>query len=52
VRAYYRTWYQDLVTALPKVENGSIAVPPGSGLGMELAPDLSQRFTVSVSKSP
>ena len=52
VRAYYRTWYRDLATALPKVENGSITVPPGPGLGMELAPDLSQRFTVSVSKSP
>jgi galactonate dehydratase len=52
VRAYYRTWYQDLATALPKVENGSISVPLGSGLGMELASDLSQRFTVSVSKSP
>lgn len=52
VRAYYRTWYQDLVTALPNVESGSITVPPGPGLGMELAPDLSKKFTVSVRKSP
>jgi galactonate dehydratase len=44
VRAYYRTWYQDLATALPKVENGSITVPPGPGLGVELQPDLSKRF--------
>ena len=47
VRAFYRTWYRDLVTALPKVENGMITVPPGPGLGMELAPDLDKRFTVS-----
>jgi L-alanine-DL-glutamate epimerase-like enolase superfamily enzyme len=46
VRAYYRTWYRDMVTALPRVENGHITVPPGAGLGMELAPDLDERFTV------
>ena len=46
VRAYYRTWYQDLATALPKVENGSITVPPGPGLGVELKPDLGKRFSL------
>ena len=46
VRAYYRTWYQDLATALPKVENGSITVPPGPGLGVELQPDLGKRFSL------
>jgi galactonate dehydratase len=46
VRAYYRTWYQDLATALPKVENGSITVTPGSGLGVELQPDLGKRFSL------
>src|SRR5260370_2224708 len=46
VRAYYRTWYGDLVTALPKVENGMISVPPGPGLGLELVPDLDKKFTV------
>ena len=40
VRAYYHTWYRDLMTALPKIEKGFITVPPGPGLGMELAPDL------------
>jgi L-alanine-DL-glutamate epimerase-like enolase superfamily enzyme len=48
VRAYYRTWYRDLTTALPKVENGFITVPPGPGLGLELAPDLADRFTATV----
>jgi L-alanine-DL-glutamate epimerase-like enolase superfamily enzyme len=45
VRAYHRTWYRDLVTALPEIADGYITVPPGPGLGMELAPDLDKRFT-------
>jgi L-alanine-DL-glutamate epimerase-like enolase superfamily enzyme len=45
VRAYYRTWYRDLVTAVPPVEDGFITVPPGPGLGTALAPDLDARFT-------
>lgn len=47
VRAFYKTWYRDLVTALPEVKNGMITVPPGPGLGMELHPDLDRIFTVS-----
>lgn len=47
VRAFYKTWYRDLVTALPEVKNGMITVPPGPGLGMELNPDLARVFTVS-----
>ncbi|TCV72005.1 L-alanine-DL-glutamate epimerase-like enolase superfamily enzyme [Neorhizobium sp. S3-V5DH] len=47
VRAFYRTWYRDLVTALPEVKNGMITVPPGPGLGMELHPDLGKAFTVT-----
>lgn len=46
VRAFYKTWYRDLVTALPEVKNGMITVPPGPGLGMELNPDLERVFTV------
>jgi len=45
VRAFYKTWYRDLVTALPEVRNGRITVPPGPGLGMELSPDLDRAFT-------
>jgi galactonate dehydratase len=45
VRAYYRTWYRDLVTALPEVRDGTITVPPGPGLGLELNPDLDRAFT-------
>ncbi len=45
VRAFYRTWYRDLVTALPEVHKGRITVPPGPGLGMELNPELDRAFT-------
>jgi galactonate dehydratase len=47
VRAYYRTWYRDLVTEVPPVTDGFITVPQGPGLGLDLAPDLAQRFTVT-----
>lgn len=47
VRAFYRTWYRDLVTALPEVTGGMISVPPGPGLGMDLQPDLDRAFTTS-----
>ncbi len=47
VRAFYQTWYRDLVTALPEVKNGMITVPPGPGLGMALNPALDKAFTTS-----
>jgi L-alanine-DL-glutamate epimerase-like enolase superfamily enzyme len=47
VRAFYRTWYRDIVTAVPPVVNGRITVPQGAGLGLELAPDLDKKFTIS-----
>jgi galactonate dehydratase len=47
VRAFYRGWYRDLVTALPTIKNGMITVPPGPGLGMELHPDLDRAFKTS-----
>jgi len=45
VRAFLRTWYRDLVTALPEVTGGEITVPPGPGLGLELHPELDRRFS-------
>ncbi|MGC9371263.1 MAG: mandelate racemase/muconate lactonizing enzyme family protein [Paracoccaceae bacterium] len=47
VRAFYNTWYRDLVTALPQVKDGMITVPPGPGLGLELSPDLDRAFTTA-----
>ena len=48
VRAYYRTWYRDLVTALPEVKDGLHHGAAGAGLGLELAPDLDKRFTATI----
>ena len=45
VRAFYRTWYRDVLTAVPEVTDGMITVPPGPGLGTELNPDLDRIFT-------
>lgn len=47
VRAFYRTWYRDLVTALPAVSNGMITVPPGPGHGLELNPEIDRAFTTT-----
>ncbi|WP_411892702.1 enolase C-terminal domain-like protein [Yoonia sp. SDW83-1] len=44
VRAFYKTWYRDIVTALPEIKDGMITVPPGSGLGLELNPDFDHVF--------
>ena len=46
VRAFYRTWYRELVTGLPEVSGGQISVGRQPGHGVELAPDLVKRFTV------
>ena len=46
VRAFHRTWYADIVTALPPIADGCISVPPGAGLGTALRDDLDARFTV------
>jgi L-alanine-DL-glutamate epimerase-like enolase superfamily enzyme len=48
VRAYYRTWYRDIVTAVPEVKDGYVTVPPGPGLGLELVPDFVDRFPSTV----
>jgi L-alanine-DL-glutamate epimerase-like enolase superfamily enzyme len=47
VRAFYKGWYAEVMTALPMVKDGYVTVPPGPGLGCELAPDIETRFSVS-----
>ncbi|MDE1991107.1 MAG: mandelate racemase/muconate lactonizing enzyme family protein [Rhizobiaceae bacterium] len=37
VRAYYTSWYRDLVTVMPRIENGLIYPFQGAGLGLELS---------------
>jgi galactonate dehydratase len=51
VRAFYTSWYRDLVTALPPVSAGMITVPEGAGLGLELHPDLDRRMTITRRRS-
>ena len=51
VRAYHRTWYGDLVTALPEIKDGMISLPPGPGLGLELCPEIDRKFTTKRRKS-
>jgi galactonate dehydratase len=51
VRAYYSGWYRELVTTLPDIRDGTIAAPPGPGLGTELRPDLDKRPDAQVRRS-
>ena len=51
VRAFYYGWYGELVTQLPPVENGRIKAPEGSGLGLELMPDIAKRPDAQVRRS-
>ncbi len=43
VRAFYTGWYKELVTELPRVENGVISLNEKPGLGITLLPDLHLR---------
>ena len=47
VRAFYKGWYPEVVTAVPPVRDGFVTVPEGPGLGCELLPDIDRRFTVA-----
>jgi L-alanine-DL-glutamate epimerase-like enolase superfamily enzyme len=51
VRAYLRTWYRDLVTVLPELQDGHVLPPRGPGLGTTLLPDVEGRPGVVVRRS-
>jgi L-alanine-DL-glutamate epimerase-like enolase superfamily enzyme len=51
VRAFYTGWYRELLTVLPDVADGTIAPPPGPGLGTELLPELWERPDAVVRES-
>ena len=51
VRAYYSTWYKDILTELPIVNQGYIYGLSGPGLGTRLQPDLHKRKGVLVKRS-
>jgi galactonate dehydratase len=52
VRAYYRGWYDELVTGLPEVENGQVSAPDAAGLGVALRPEVFEQPGVTVRSSP
>ena len=51
VRAFYKTWYRDVVTEVPPVKNGMITVPAGPGLGLDLHPEIDKRFKTTRRRS-
>ena len=51
VRAFYHGWYQDVVTALPPLDQGYIRPPSGPGLGLDLLPDISDRAGATVRRT-
>jgi L-alanine-DL-glutamate epimerase-like enolase superfamily enzyme len=48
VRAFYTGWYKELVTAVPKIENGYVYPMEGPGLGVELLPEVFERSDLIV----
>jgi L-alanine-DL-glutamate epimerase-like enolase superfamily enzyme len=48
VRATLATWYRDLVTALPVIQNGMVQAPAGSGLCTALRPEVKLRDDATV----
>lgn len=51
VRAYYTTWYHDILTDVPVVKDGYMYPLTGAGLGTKLLPDLLSRAGVVVQRS-
>lgn len=51
VRAFYRGWYQELVTRVPIIENGYVYPMEGPGLGVELLPSVFERTDLVVRHS-
>lgn len=51
VRAFYTGWYRELVTALPRIEQGRVYPMEGPGLGAELAPQVFERPDLTVRRS-
>ncbi len=48
VRAFYRGWYNELVTAVPRIENGYVYPMEGPGLGVELKAEVFERGDLTV----
>jgi len=51
VRAFYRGWYNELVTAMPTIKDGYVYPMEGYGLGVELLPSVYERKDLTVRNS-
>lgn len=51
VRAFYKGWYNELVTAMPKIKDGYVYPMEGYGLGVELLPAVFERKDLTVRNS-
>jgi L-alanine-DL-glutamate epimerase-like enolase superfamily enzyme len=51
VRAFYRGWYLELVTEMPKIEGGYVYPMEAPGLGVELLPAVFERSDLTVRRS-
>lgn len=51
VRAFYTTWYAEMMSQLPPVDNGMITAPPGPGLGCRLKPEVMARPDATIRRS-
>ncbi len=51
VRAFYKGFYRDIVTEMPRIENGFVYPMQGAGLGTRLRDDIRKRSDVSVRRS-
>lgn len=43
VRAFYYGWYDEMVTGLPKLDNGQLSVSDAAGIGVALRPEVFSR---------
>ena len=51
VRAFYTGWYKELVTEIPRIEDGYIYPMEGPGLGTKLLPDIAKRADATVRRT-
>ncbi|WP_316238423.1 mandelate racemase/muconate lactonizing enzyme family protein [Bradyrhizobium sp. SZCCHNR1015] len=51
VRAFYKGWYNELVTAMPEIREGYVYPMQGPGLGVELLPAVFERTDLTVRRS-
>jgi len=51
VRAFSRGWYTELITTVPKIEDGYVYPMEGPALGVELLPAVFERADLGTRRS-